>query len=190
MDVEGHLRSVIDARGNVAARYKYDMLGNKVYQCGMDSGQRWLLANVLGNPLRAWDERDHEFRYSYDDPLHRLTHGRVIGGDGSAPLDHVFDRRFYGEAAADAERKNVRGQIVRHYDTAGLLEITEYDFNGRPGSVTRRVSKDYKGVANWVDGNLASGLEDRAFTLRDGNRRPRQDDPTDHARRQRHHAVV
>ena len=165
VDVEGNLRSVTDARGNVAVRYKYDMLGNKVYQNGMDSGQRWLLANVLGSPLRAWDERNHEFRYAYEDPLHRPTQSTVLGGDGPAPLDHVFDRRFYGEAAADAELRNVRGQIVRHYDTAGLLEIAGYDFNGRPRSTIRRVSKDYKGVANWMDANLASGLEDAAFAF-------------------------
>jgi RHS repeat-associated protein len=165
VDVEGNLRSVIDARGNVAVRYKHDMLGNQVYQDGMDSGQRWLLANVLGSPLRAWDERNHEFRYAYEDPLHRPTESRVLGGDGPAPLDHVFDRRFYGEAVADPELRNVRGQVVKHYDTAGLLEIAGYDFNGRPTSTTRRLSKDYKGVAIWVDANLANGLDDGAFTF-------------------------
>lgn len=164
VDVQGNLRSVTDARGNVAVRYKYDMLGNRIYHSSMDSGQRWLLVNVLDSPLRAWDERDHEFRYAYEDPLHRLTESRVLGGDAASPLDHIVDRRFYGEAEPDAELRNVRGQVVRHYDTAGLLEIAAYDFNGRPTSTTRRISKDYKGVANWIDANLAGDLEDLAFT--------------------------
>lgn len=165
VDVEGNLRTVTDARGNIAVRYEYDMLGKRIYQDCMDSGRRWLLSNILGSPLRAWDERNHEFRYAYEDPLHRPTQGRVLGGDGPAPLDHIFDRRFYGEATADPEPRNVRGQIVRHYDTAGLLEIASYDFNSQPRFATRRLSRDYKGVANWIDANLASGVGDGAFTV-------------------------
>src|SRR6185503_12908378 len=39
IDIEGNLRSVTDARGNTVMLYKYDMLGNKVYQQSMDAGQ-------------------------------------------------------------------------------------------------------------------------------------------------------
>lgn len=165
LDVEGNLRSVTNARGNVTARYKYDLLGNRVYRESPDSGRRWLLANVVGSPLREWDERGHELRYSYDDPLHRPTHSRVVGGDGPALLDHVFDRRFYGEAEPDAQRRNLRGRLVRHYDTGGLVETAAYDVHGRPTSVARRIAKDYRGIVDWTDANLVVGLEDRAFTF-------------------------
>ncbi|NUO08872.1 MAG: VCBS repeat-containing protein [Candidatus Brocadia sp.] len=165
LDIEGNLRSTTDARGNVVMQYKYDMLGNKVYQNSMDAGQRWLLINILGNPLRTWDERNHEFRYFYDDPLHRLTQSKVLGGDGAAPLDNVFDRVFYGEVEANPELKNLRGQIVKHYDTAGLIETPEYDFKGQPKSTTRKLFKNYKGVTNWIDANLANNLENDDFTF-------------------------
>jgi len=165
LDIEGNLRSATDARGNAAMQYKYDMLGNKVYQNSMDAGQRWLLINILGNPLRTWDERNHEFRYFYDDPLHRLTQSKVLGGDGAAPLDNVFDRVFYGEAEANPELKNLRGQIVKHYDTAGLIETPEYDFKGQPKSTTRKLFKNYKGITNWIDANLANDLENEDFTF-------------------------
>ena len=92
-------------------QYKYDMLGNKVHQNSMDAGQRWLLINVIGNALRTWDERNHEFQYFYD-ILHRPTHSKVLGGDGDTPLNNVFDRVFYGEAEANPELKNLRGQVV------------------------------------------------------------------------------
>ncbi|NTW07082.1 MAG: insecticidal toxin complex protein, partial [Syntrophaceae bacterium] len=164
-DIEGNLQSATDARGNVVMQYKYDMLGNKVYQSSMDAGRRWLLSNILGNPLRTWDERNHEFRYFYDDPLHRPTQSRVSGGDGAAPLDNVFDRIFYGEAEADPERKNLRGQIVKHYDTAGLVETPEYDFQGQPKSTTRKLFKNYKSVANWTDAHVADDLENDDFTF-------------------------
>jgi len=164
LDTEGNLRSVTDARGNVVMQYKYDMLGNKVYQNSMDAGQRWLLINILGNPLRTWDERNHEFQYFYD-ILHRPTQSKVIGGDGNTPLDHIFDRIFYGETEVNPELKNLRGQIVKHYDTGGLIETPEYDFKGQPKSTTRKLFKNYKSVANWIDANLATDLEADPYTF-------------------------
>lgn len=158
LDIEGNLRSATDARGNVTMQYKYDMLGNKVYQSSMDAGQRWLLMNILSNPLRAWDERNHEFQYFYD-ILQRPIQSKVIGGDGDAPLDHIFDRIFYGESETNSELKNLRKKVIRHYDTSGLVETSEYNFKGQPKSVTRKLFKNYKGVANWTDANLIADLE-------------------------------
>ncbi|MBL0136312.1 MAG: hypothetical protein IPP79_21230 [Chitinophagaceae bacterium] len=97
LDTEGNLRSVTDARGNIVMQYKFDMLGNVVHQNSMDAGQRWILMNILGNPLRTWDERNHEFQYFYD-TVHRPIHSKVIGGDGDLPLDNIFDRIVYGES--------------------------------------------------------------------------------------------
>lgn len=164
LDIESNLRSVTDARGNVVMRYKYDMLGNKVYQRSMDAGQRWLLNNAVGNPLRTWDERNHEFQYFYD-ILHRPTHSVVIGGDGGTVLNHIFERIFYGEDEPAPHLKNLRGQVIRHYDTGGMLEMPEYDFKGQAKSTNRRLFKDYKGVANWQDANLGNDLESDVFTF-------------------------
>lgn len=164
LDIEGNLRNVTDARGNVVMQYKYNLLGNKVYQHSMDAGQRWLLINILGNPLRTWDERNHEFRYFYD-ILHRPTQSQVIGGDGGTPLNLIFDRIFYGETETDPELKNLRGQVVKHYDTGGVIETPEYDFKGQPTSSTRKLFKNYKGVANWIDSNLVNNLETKSFTF-------------------------
>ncbi len=171
LDTEGNLRTVTDARelpenghkGNTVMQYKYDMLGNLVYQNSMDAGQSWLLVNILGNPLRTWDERDHEFQYFYDQ-LHRPTQSKVLGGDGT-PLNHIFDRLFYGEADTNPEAKNLRGQVIKHYDTGGLLESPEYDFKGQPLATTRRLFSNYKEVAHWADTNLLTDLENEAFIV-------------------------
>jgi RHS repeat-associated protein len=163
-DIEGNPRSITDARNNVVMHYKYNMQGNKVYQNSMDAGQRWLFSDIVGTPLRTWDERDHEFQYFYD-ILHRPIQSKVIGGDGSTPLDHIFDRIFYGEAVPYPEQKNLRGQVVKHYDTGGLIETPEYDFKGQPKSTTRKLYKNYKTVANWIDANLDADLEADSFTF-------------------------
>ncbi|MBP9881834.1 MAG: hypothetical protein KBF32_00435 [Chitinophagales bacterium] len=179
LDAEGNLLKVTDARelpennnkGNPVMQYKYDMLGNLVYQSSKDAGQRWLLNNILSKPLRTWDERKHEFQYLYD-IAQRPTHSKVLGGDGPAPLDNIFDRVMYGESLltgirTDANRfneaalqtRNILGQVIQHYDTAGIVDTPNYDFKGQPLTTTRKLFKKYKEVANWIDSNLVNDLE-------------------------------
>jgi RHS repeat-associated protein len=175
LDIEGNVRKVTDARelpengntGNVVMQYRYDMLGNKVYQHSMDAGQRWLLMNCIGNPLRTWDERDHEFRYNYD-ILHRPTESIVInqtGKPGDRILNNIIGRTLYGESEPDAKLKNMRGKPICVYDTGGLQEIPGYDFKGQPTSTTRKLFKKYKEVANWTETNLQADLENESFTF-------------------------
>ena len=181
LDVEGNLRAVIDAReivengnkGNTVMQYKYDMLGNRVYQNSMDAGQRWLLRNIPGNPLRTWDERGHEFQYFYD-PLHRPTESKVLGGDGDAPLDNIFGKIIYGESLLlpgrtnedELKAINVLGKPINVFDTSGLINTPEFDFKGQPLATTRRLFKKYKEVANWTDANLVADLEPDSFTFK------------------------
>jgi len=177
LDAEGNLRTVTDARGNVVMQYRYDMLGNKVHQLSMDAGQRWLLTNILGNPLRTWDERNHEFQYFYD-TAHRPLHSKVLGGDGAVPLDNIFGKMIYGESLlsgirTDANRfnetalqsKNLLGNIIKNYDTGGVIDTPEFDFKGQPLATTRQLFKKYKEVANWIAANLIADLETDNFTF-------------------------
>lgn len=172
IDIESNLRSLTDDRGNKVMQHQYDMLGNKVYQNSMDSGQRWLLNNILGLPLRNWDERGHEWQYFYD-IARRPVYSKVRGGDGVQPLDHIFDRVVYGESLLNSSRsneavlqdKNILGQAIRHYDTAGLIDTPEYDFKGQARSNTRSLFKKYKETANWTDANLAADLEPGSFSF-------------------------
>ncbi len=178
LDTESNLRTVTDARNNTVMEYKYDMLGNPVYQNSMDAGQRWLLTNILANPLRTWDERNHEFQYFYD-VAQRPAYSKVTGGDGPAPLDHIFDRIIYGESLLTGTRtdgnrwneaglqvRNILGQVIRHYDTGGLLDTPDYDFKGQPVITTRKLFRKYREVANWTDASLAGDLEPHAgFTV-------------------------
>jgi RHS repeat-associated protein len=175
LDAEGNLRTVTDARGNVAMEYKYDMLGNMVYQNSMDAGQRWLLANILDKPFRTWDERDHEFQYVYD-ILHRPVRSVVInkvGNEGDQILNHVFDRIVYGEDLLlpdgsnrpALQARNILGKPIQHYDTGGLIDTPRYDFKGQALATTRKLFRRYKEVANWIDANLLADLEAESYTF-------------------------
>ncbi|HEY1201063.1 MAG TPA: toxin TcdB middle/C-terminal domain-containing protein, partial [Niastella sp.] len=165
LDIEGNLHEVTDARNNTVMEYKYDMLGNKVYQKSMDAGRRWLLTNIMGNLLRTWDERDHEFQFEYD-VLQRPIQSMVTGGDGSTPLNHIFERMIYGESQPNPEAKNLRGQVYQHYDTGGLVEMTEgYNFKGKPVLTKRKLFSKYKEVANWTNANMLADLETDEFVF-------------------------
>ncbi len=148
VDIEGNLRSITDARGNVEMQYKYDMLGNQVYQNSMDTGQRWLIKNTMGDALRTWDERNQTFSFTYD-ALHRLTLKTIIGGDGITPLNNVFEKIMYGEGLPGDTTNNWRTKPVYVYDTAGKVVTTAYDFKGNPLNTVRTFATDYKGVVNW-----------------------------------------
>lgn len=165
LDADGRRRWVTDPRGNVTMTYEYDLRGTLASYAGPDGGRRWLLDNVAGDPLRMWDERDHVVAMSYDDPLHRLSAKRVTGGDGPVPLDAVFERVVYGEGAASAEARNLRGRIAVHYDTAGRLEHTGFDVDGNLTGTVRRFATDYRTVADWDGADPDAGLDAQAFTV-------------------------
>jgi hypothetical protein len=59
-------REVIDALERTVMRYEYDMLGNRVRSASMEAGERWMLGDVSGKPIRSWDSRGHAFRTEYD----------------------------------------------------------------------------------------------------------------------------
>ena len=118
LDIEGNTRAVIDARGNTVMLYRYDLLGHRVYENSMDAAERWMLNNAAGNPLLAWDSRNHIFSTVYDE-LQRPLELRVEGGDGDSVLDHVIERMEYGEGQPNDVANNLRGQVFTHYDTAG-----------------------------------------------------------------------
>ena len=105
-----------DALGRVVMRYDYDMLGNRIHQSSMEAGERWMLNDVAGKPIRAWDSRGHSFRTTYD-PLRRPIEQSVRApGDPTAEpnsdprtldRDILVDRIDYGEPRS-ARRRGAR----------------------------------------------------------------------------------
>ncbi|HEX4982899.1 MAG TPA: SpvB/TcaC N-terminal domain-containing protein, partial [Ilumatobacteraceae bacterium] len=159
----GERRSVTDPRGHVAVRYRHDLRGKLVFFSSADGGDRWMLDTVAGEPLHLWDERDRRFEFTYDDPLHRVTSKRVVGGDDIAPLDHVYERIVYGESAVDAQGRNLRTRIERHYDTAGRIVNDRYDLQGNLTQMSRRFATDYRRVPNWQSVDPDAALDAETF---------------------------
>ena len=160
LDVEGNQRAVIDAQERVVIRYDYDMLGAELLHTSMDAGERWILKDVVGKPVRAWDSRFYSFRTEYD-ALRRPIRSFLQGGDpyerGARTYPHeiLFERTIYGDSAdtglTENRRReaNLRGKPYQHFDMAGIVTSDRYDFKGNLLQSHRRFAKDYKSVPDW-----------------------------------------
>jgi RHS repeat-associated protein len=146
LDIEGNQRSVTDARHRQILTQDFDMLGTVVHSSSVDAGERWMLNNAAGHPIRRWDSRDHTIRTSYD-ALHRPTHLFFRQGTNEEVL---AERSVYGEAHPDAASLNLRGKPYQHYDGAGVVTSEHYDFKGNLLSGRRRLAIEYKQLVNWM----------------------------------------
>jgi hypothetical protein len=159
IDVEGNLRSVTDAVGNLLIQFKHDMLGSPLHHLSMDTGEQWLLNDVLGKPLRNWDNRNNVMRYE-SDALHRPI--KIFVQQGTE-TERNTEKIIYGETQTNAKANNLRGAIFKHYDTAGMATNNAADFKGNPVSISRQVLRNYKDAVNWNTLTEAD-LETETFT--------------------------
>jgi RHS repeat-associated protein len=168
LDIEGNQRAVIDAKDRIVMRYAYDMLGSRIHQNSMEAGARWMLNDVAGKPIRAWDSRGHNFTTNYDAlrrPVEQTVRGTIANGDAASDprtlnRDILVDKIEYGEALVNAEALNLRTRIYRHYDSAGVATnaslnpngtpIDAYDFKGNLLRSTRRLVSNYRLIPDWL----------------------------------------
>ena len=143
LDIEGNQRSVMDARGRTVMTYDYDLLGGQIHQASMEAGDRWMLNNVAGKPIRMWDSRNHFLRTTYD-VLQRPT--QLFVKTGSDP-EILAEKTIYGEGQGDAQ--NHRGRIYQLFDSAGIATNGSFDFKGNLVSSTRQLVQDYKTIPDW-----------------------------------------
>ena len=167
-DIEGNQREVIDAKGRIVMRYDYYMAGpeenedgatpNRIHQASMEAGERWTLNDVTGNPIRAWDSRNHQFRTAYDQ-LRRPIETYMSEGAGPVLIGQII----YGETRLNPEDNNLRGQVIQLFDQAGVVTSDNYDFKGNLLSSQRQLAQEYKTTLDW---SAAVPLEAPIFTNR------------------------
>src|SRR5205807_2463651 len=128
----------------IVMRYAYDMLGNRIHQHSMEAGARWMLNDVAGKPIRAWDSRGHNFTTGYDAlrrPVEQAVRGTTAASDPRTLNQNILvDKIEYGEPPAGAsqadldraQRLNLRTRIYRHFDSAGVATNARLDANDNP----------------------------------------------------------
>jgi len=180
LDAEGKPLWIRDARKNLVMQYIrppmpnhqaadaasgfvpcYDIAGNLLYQHSMDAGERWTLNDAAGKPMFAWDSNerrdengvalneDRVFSTFYD-ALHRPTEQWLTINAGSPQM---IGRSEYIDASsnvANAQSRNLCGQLHQHYDPSGLTQTERIDFKGSPLELHRCLVADYKApVIDW-----------------------------------------
>ena len=145
-DVEGYLIKITDPLDRVVLKNEYDMAGHALRSQSMESGGRWAIADVSGQLLHSWNERDH-FSSTFDQ-LRRLVDSRLHNSAGSIV---VLGRNEYGESETflTAIQRNVRGRPIRAYDQAGSVTTSACDFKGNTNKLGRKVAKEYKQDIDW-----------------------------------------
>lgn len=156
-DIEGNQREIIDASDRAVMRYDYDMIGHLIHQASMEGGERWILGDVAGKPLYAWDSQEHRFRTTYDQ-LRRPTHTYLRKEAGTEAL---VGRTIYGETAPDPEARNLRGKVAQMLDQAGVVTTGDYDFKGNLLHNQRQLAQEYKTTLDW---SAAVSLETSIYT--------------------------
>jgi RHS repeat-associated protein len=159
LDIENNQREVVDARGRRVMRYDYDLLGHRVHEASMESGERRTLHDVAGKMLYTWDSRGHRLRTAYDS-LRRPTDTYL--GEGAGPEVRV-GRTIYGEARPSPETGNLRGKVVELFDQVGVVTSDEYDFKGNLLRSRRQLAREYKTTLDW---SAAVLLEEETYTSR------------------------
>ncbi|MCK4790245.1 MAG: hypothetical protein KAV87_41290 [Desulfobacteraceae bacterium] len=160
LDIEGNPLLITDDRDNPVMDYRmevplpgggstrvpgYDVAGRQLYQKSMDAGERWLLPDVGGAPMRTWNSRCYQTRPRYD-ALRRPSHLFVHPPD--VP-EFLAEFTVYGEEHPDAETLNLRGKAYQLYDGAGVVTTEAYDFKGNPLRSTRQLASEYKRAVDW-----------------------------------------
>lgn len=169
----------------------YDMAGNLLYQRSMDAGDRWMLMDAAGKAMLLWDfnvaqqdlpvppaaplmlDERRLYRTDYDS-LHRPTQvslgvaARQAGtSDAFVDMGVVVIERHEYQDAVPADAANLNGQLIRHYDAAGLVETVRRDFAGNVEEVHRQLVRDRTSSrTDWkalVDAGGVALLEDETY---------------------------
>jgi RHS repeat-associated protein len=147
-DIRGNVLSITDALGRDAFRYTYDLADRPWRNDNIDAGLRRMVLNVLGNEIERRDSKGALILHTYD-RLHRPV--RLWARDDANGPITLRQRMDYGDEGrpdqnapvrAAIRNRNLLGRLYRHYDEAGLTEVTEIDFKGNILDKSRRVIAD------------------------------------------------
>jgi RHS repeat-associated protein len=170
LDIEGNQREVIDAKDRIVMRYDYNMLGTSIHQASMEAGERWMLNNAIGNPIRTWDSRGFQRRMTYD-ALQRHVALFVTDTSGT---EFLAEKTEYGESKPNPETTNHRLKPWKVSDGAGILVSDSYDFKGNLMRSTRQLLSDYKSQVDWVQNPQPETETFTGYTFYDALNRPIQ----------------
>jgi insecticidal toxin complex protein TccC len=175
----GALISSADPRlhdaGRVNFTYLSDLNGSVLRTEGADSGTTLTLSDAAGRPFLSVtapgtpEAVTRSFRYEGATLPGRLLAITERTADG---VSRVTDRFLYAGSTQAERDRNLAGQCLRHFDTAGMQRTDSVALTGGPLSVTRQLLKDADNpdiMADWQgedDSIWHDRLAPEAYTTR------------------------
>ncbi|MGL5942559.1 MAG: SpvB/TcaC N-terminal domain-containing protein [Waterburya sp.] len=166
-DIRGNLLTVTDALGRVAFTYSYDLANHPLRVKSIDAGVRRTIMDAVGNALEQRDSKGALVLNAYDD-LNRLI--RMWARDGVGQILTLRERSLYGDStetglsAAERLAANLLGKLYQHYDEAGRMTVTAYDFKGNVLEKQRQVIQD-EPILSVFAGATANNWQIEAFRV-------------------------
>jgi RHS repeat-associated protein len=165
-DLRGNSLKIIDSLKRDAFKHVYDLLNRPLRVQSIDAGLRTSVLDAQGKLIEYRDSKGSLVWRQYD-ALNRLK--EIWARNGNADRLTLRERVHYGDEGthALARMHYTLGRPVKHYDEAGLLEMTEYDFKGNLLEKSRRTIRD-DALANgwspdWSVRNAENALETAAY---------------------------
>lgn len=147
-DIRGNLLAVTDPMGRQAFTYVYDLTydkekGSRAWRIdSIDAGLRQMAFDARGLEAERRDSKG-ALTLQANDALGRPTH--LWARDNALQSPTLRQWLQYGDEAEMAlpeGNANLLGKLCRHYDEAGRVSLTAYDFKGNLLQKSRRVIKD------------------------------------------------
>ncbi len=148
-DINGHIVKTTDARDLPAFEYQWDMLGRLLYEKSLDAGEKWSFPNNLDHTIHLWDSKNSHQRMEYD----RLDRAVSIKVDDPTGFNQVTEKFIYGEdpGLTQTQERNLRGQLVKHYDQGGTREVLRFTPQGLPLRMERKLCDQVSGEPDWTN---------------------------------------
>ncbi len=142
-DIDGHLLSVTDPLGRLAAASVYDLAGLTWLSWRLDSGASRAVYDAAGAVVEHRDDKGALVLTAYDAghrPVRQWAADRV---QQAATLRQVTvfgdDQPESGLSPDEAAVLNSRGRVAVSYDEVGRVSYAGYDLDGNPLATTRQV---------------------------------------------------
>ncbi|WP_367105955.1 SpvB/TcaC N-terminal domain-containing protein [uncultured Psychrobacter sp.] len=141
-DILGNLLEVTDALGRIAFKYSYSLIpeSSPLRIDSIDAGIRQIITDAVGQEVERRDSKGALVLQSYD----LLLRPKYFWARNTEQGDITLRQRtHYGDDnVADfdvAKISNTLGQLTKHYDEAGSVSTSGFDFKGNPLDNTRQV---------------------------------------------------
>lgn len=146
-------------------RYHYTLSGAALRTEGVDNGTSVQLTDIEGRPLLSIDAKETRRWVAYEPALGRPVEQQQQTKGG---LKTLTDRFFYGENSELDKARNLNGQCIRHYDTAGLHQVSSLSVAATPLQQQFRLLTDTLGPVDWFgeEPSWASRLSHEAYVTR------------------------